>query len=144
VLAIVGGTGITGALSLANWWITQQSAPDPVQQRLKIIWSIRDTDMADIVEIKMLQERFRTTESRANLEIHISSQSGRMDPAALLQEFLESQTDLEGNTFVYISGPRGLAAGAEAGCVQQKGRLNSRHAHGGKKELEWYNASFEI
>jgi ferric-chelate reductase len=121
VLAIVGGTGITGALSLANWWISRQSTTTLTKQRLKIVWSVRDIKMADITEVHAFQERLQ-----------------------VLDSFIEAQPDSADNTFVYISGPEGLAAGAETACVQQKKQLRASRQQDRKKEISWHNATFTI
>jgi ferric-chelate reductase len=144
VLAIVGGTGITGALSLANWWISRQSTTTLTKQRLKIVWSVRDIKMADITEVHAFQERLQTLERTADLQIHVSSRSGRLLPGSVLDSFIEAQPDSADNTFVYISGPEGLAAGAETACVQQKKQLRASRQQDRKKEISWHNATFTI
>ena len=144
MLAIVGGTGITGALSLADWWITRQTTTSQTSQRLKIVWSVRDVKMMDIAEIRALQERFQSVKQTAELQIHVSSQSGRLQPGFVLETFVEAQSGSGGSTFVYISGPEGLAAGAEAACIQQKKRLRARHQQCGNGELSWHNATFTV
>jgi ferric-chelate reductase len=143
VLAIVGGTGITGAFSLADWWIPQQCTTSQTQQRLKIIWSIRDIKMADIAEIRALRQRLRSTKQTAELQIHVSSLSGRLQPGLVLDNFIEAQPH-GGSTFVYISGPEGLANGAEVACIKQQRQLRVRRQQHGSGRLSWHNATFTV
>jgi ferredoxin-NADP reductase len=144
VLAIVGGTGITGALSLGNWWISQQSTTPLTKQRLKVVWSVRDIKMADIAEVHAFQERLLTLDRTADLEIHVSSQSGRLLPGSVLDNFIEAQPDSADSTFVYISGPEGLAAGAETACIRQQKQLRASSYHNRRKEISWHNATFTV
>jgi ferric-chelate reductase len=137
----VGGTGITGALSLADWWLSQQSTTLDTQQRFKIVWSIRDVKMADLAEIRTLQDRLQRVQHTADIQIHVSSQSGRLQPGLIVDNFVEAQQDSAGSTFVYISGPEGLATGAEEACVRQKRRLRQQN---GTKEITWHNATFTV
>lgn len=136
MIAIVGGTGITGALSLANWWISRHCTIPPTKPRLKIVWSIRDIKTADIAEIYALQEHLQNLEQTADLQIHVSSQSGRLLPGPVLDSFIEVRPDSAGkNTFVYISGPEGLAAAAETACVRQKRQLRASLERNMRKEI---------
>jgi ferric-chelate reductase len=144
VLAIVGGTGTTGALSLADLWTSQQRTTSQTQQCLKIVWSIRDIKMADLAEIRALQERFSSLKQSAELQIHVSSQSGRLQPGRSLDDFVEAQPDSAGSTFVYISGPEGLATSAEAACVRRQRRTCARLRENGNGELSWHNATFTV
>jgi ferric-chelate reductase len=144
VLAIVGGTGITGALSLANWWMSRQSTTPPTKSRLKIVWSIRDINMADVAEIHAFRQRLQNLEHTADLQIHVSSQSGRLLPGLVLDNFIEAWSGSVDNTFVYISGPEGLAAAAETACVQQKRQLSASRQETGRREISWHNATFTV
>jgi ferredoxin-NADP reductase len=132
VIAIVGGTGITGALSLANWWISRQyPTTTPSKPRLKIVWSVRDIKMADIAEIHAFRERLQTLEQTADLQIHVSSQLGRLLPESVLDD-------------LYISGPEGLATSAEDACVRQKRLLRASRQPNRRKEISWHNATFTV
>lgn len=137
----MGGTGITGALSLADWWLAQQSTTLETQQRFKIVWSVRDIKMADLAEIRTLRDRLQRVQHTADIQIHVSSQSGRMQPGLIVDNFVEAQQDSAGSTFVYISGPEGLATSAEEACVRQKRRLLQQN---GTKEITWHNATFTV
>ena len=137
----MGGTGITGALSLADWWLSQQSTTLEAQQRFKIVWSVRDVKMSDLEDIRVLQDRIQRVEHTAGIQIHVSSQSGRLQPGLVVDNFIEAQNTSAGSTFVYISGPEGLAAGAEEACVRQKRRLRQQNA---TKEIAWHNATFTV
>lgn len=142
LIAIVGGTGITGALSLADWWLSQKSPRNGVHGHLRIIWTIRERTMADLAEIHALQAAMKaSTEHKASLQIHVSSETGRLDPNEAIEELLSG---LEGRAFVYISGPEGLSAGVEDACVRIK-RTKARHHVGGPPlELVSYLASFTV
>lgn len=145
MIAIVGGTGITGALSLANWWISRQyPTTTPSKPRLKIVWSVRDIKMADIAEIHAFRERLQTLEQTADLQIHVSSQLGRLLPESVLDDFIETRPDSTDNTFVYISGPEGLATSAEDACVRQKRLLRASRQPNRRKEISWHNATFTV
>ena len=60
---------------------------------------------------------------------------------AVVDNFIEAQKNSAGSTFVYISGPEGLAAGAEQACVRQKRRLRQQN---GTKEVAWHNATSTV
>jgi len=100
--------------------------------------------MADLAEIRSLQERFSSVKQIAELYIHDSSQSGRLQPALILDNFINAQSDSGGSTFVYISGPEGLAASAEAACVQQHRRMRASRQQNDNGELSWHNATFTV
>ena len=100
--------------------------------------------MADIAEIHALRQRLRSVQQAADLQIHISSQSGRLQPGLVLDNFIEAQSSSVKSTFVYISGPEGLAFGAEAACVQQKRRQRSSRRQNGDKGISWHNATFTV
>lgn len=137
----MGGTEITGALSLADWWLSQQSTTLEAQQRFKIVWSVRDVKMADLAEIRTLQDRLQRVEHSAEIQIHVSSQSSRLQPGLVVDNFIEAHNTSARSTFVYISGPEGLAASAEEACVRQKRRLRQQN---GTKEIAWHNATFMV
>lgn len=63
VLCVIGGTGISGALSLANTYITLKMSGKPcVTRRFSILWSLRDTEDADLVDVS---SRFCPVDTRS-------------------------------------------------------------------------------
>jgi NAD(P)H-flavin reductase len=100
--------------------------------------------MADIAEVHAFQERLQNLEQTADLHIHVSSQSGRLLPGPVLDTFMEARPDSAHNTFVYISGPEGLAAATETACIRQKRQLMASRQQNGKKEISWHNATFVL
>lgn len=105
------------------------------------MWSIRHVKTADFVEIRTLHDRLQRAKHTADIQIHVSSQSGRMQPGPVVDNFVEAQQDSAGSTFVYISGPEGLATGAEEACIRQKRRLRKQN---GTNEITWHNATFTV
>lgn len=97
--------------------------------------------MADLAEIRTLRDRLQRVQHTADIQIHVSSQSGRMQPGLIVDNFVEAQQDSAGSTFVYISGPEGLATGAEEACIRQKRRLRQQN---GTKGITWHNATFTV
>lgn len=129
--------------SAGNDWYTAS----PHKQHLQIVWSIRHAKTADIAEIHTLQKRLQRSvkQPSANLEIHESSVSHRLQPNLILGNFMNAQDDPNGGgTFVYISGPAGLAADAEAACIEQKRQLRAKHRQGANGEISWHNATFTL
>jgi hypothetical protein len=72
-----------------------------------------------------------------------SSLSGRLQHELVLNNFIEAQPH-GGSTFVYISGPEGLANGAEVACIKQQRELRVRRQQHGSGELSWHNATFTV
>jgi hypothetical protein len=98
--------------------------------------------MADIAEVQALRESHST--ANIDLQIHVSSQLGHMNPEAVLDDFVKSQPGSTGNTFVYVSGPEGLTSAAETACVKQKRLLRASRGTGTINEFDWYSASFAV
>ncbi|KAK4579800.1 hypothetical protein LTR86_000001 [Recurvomyces mirabilis] len=125
LLLIVGGTGITGAISIANWWADNYGSRTDESRSLRLIWSVRTEDEVHLREIQDLQITmavFRNMETA----IHVSGRQGRLHPGNELSRFLASRAGTHIDAWVYVSGPDGLLAAAEAACVEQAKHL--RHA----------------
>jgi len=57
VVCMIGGTGISGALSLANTFLALKASGKPcVTERLSIVWSIRETEDAELVDVSGMTE----------------------------------------------------------------------------------------
>ncbi|KAJ3948444.1 uncharacterized protein N0V96_002695 [Colletotrichum fioriniae] len=52
IVCIVGGTGITGALSLASWWLEKR----PANSTFTLVWAVRHREAAAITEWTQLQK----------------------------------------------------------------------------------------
>lgn len=73
LLLLVGGTGITGALTIANWWAENFGSRTDQSKSLRLAWSVRTEDVARLSEVQDLQifiAAFRNME----FNIHISGQ----------------------------------------------------------------------
>ncbi|QIX01961.1 hypothetical protein AMS68_007478 [Peltaster fructicola] len=132
IIVLAAGTGVTGALSLARWWaIRNRSAP---HGSLRIVWSVRDVDMAELQEVQYVQAY---ADEFANMEfiIHDSSTKGRIN----MHQEMGSALQAGSRTWVYISGPETFSADAEAACWERKTKLGH-----GQDSLAWYTASYAV
>ena len=129
---------------MADGWLSRQNTASPHHQRVQIVWSIRTAKTAEITEIHTLRKRLQSLKQTANLEIHDSSTLGRLDPNLVLNKFMEAQGNTEGRSFVYISGPAGLAAAAEAACIERKKQVRAKYQQGAHREISWHNATFTL
>ncbi|KAI1319315.1 hypothetical protein F5Y16DRAFT_418044 [Xylariaceae sp. FL0255] len=119
LLCIVGGTGVTGALSLAVWWAEHRACSDD-NARFCLIWTWVELD-----------EAWRSG-SATNMRtvLHVSSESSRLDVMEILRKSLADgarvfkQEKNEGcRTEVYVSGPSGLLTLSERVCLQLQREL---------------------
>ena len=131
IICIVGGTGLTGAYSLAMWWLSARSKE--TNATFLLIWTVRYRDTALLREWQELEERSRTEGGgRFILKVHVSSEDGRLDVGAMLRQRLGSQSteahakgqekgtaliSLARSAWVYVSGPDGLLCQADDACV---------------------------
>ena len=130
IICLIGGTGITGALSIADWFLTHR-AQDPKAQ-LILLWTVREIETSRLAEWRRL---CWATDSAAKfgVRLHVSSESGRMDVGEELR-FVLSDCEL-GDTeaaWVYVSGPAGLLTAAEDACCD----IESEMRRARKKGLE--------
>lgn len=148
ILCIVGGTGITGALSLAERFVRIKTSPDSSEytcQNLNVVWSIRNTEDAPLTDIASLQAK--AVEAGVDLPFrrHVTgSGRARMDFDKVISEWVV-QTGVVvdgkkggGKLWVYFSGPQGFMNTGEASCVALRNELQL----GGT--LEWYSAKWEV
>nr|XP_036578995.1 uncharacterized protein CTRU02_10924 [Colletotrichum truncatum]KAF6786426.1 hypothetical protein CTRU02_10924 [Colletotrichum truncatum] len=90
IVCIVGGTGFTGAYSLAIWWLRMRSAAD--NSRFTLVWTVRHAQMTKVKEWLDLQEAAASTPN-LNVVAHISSESGRLDVSQWIRYSLSIDQD---------------------------------------------------
>lgn len=134
MLAIVGGTGITGALSIARWWAATHGPSR--DKTLRIVWSVRDKAMAQLQEVSDITQLL-VPFAKAEVVVHVSNVDGRLD----LEHEIKLAAEASARTFVYISGPGGFSADAENACWIQKRTCERSGEHG---TLDWYIASYAV
>jgi hypothetical protein len=153
ILCIVGGTGLTGAYSLAVWWLETRALTD--DSTFTFVWSIRNKESASLGEWQKLENKAAST-PRLELITHVSSENGRLDPAMHVNRALgsdavlpsphsvdEKQSTSKETVWVYSSGPDGLINATEDACVKA-----GREVRAGRKkkigEIAWYMAKWEV
>ncbi|CAH0046840.1 unnamed protein product [Clonostachys solani] len=156
IICIVGGTGITGAYSLAMWWIKAKGSID--DSRFTLIWSIRHEEMAYLKEWQELKAMAGTIRSLDVFE-HVSSLSERLNPSNCIRHCLELGQEYEAMrsethsscaermAWVYSSGPDGLIQATESACVAARQEIHDIVKTGRKPtvlELDWYMAKWEV
>ena len=166
IICIVGGTGLTGAFSLAMWWLSVRSKEPNAS--FALIWTVRRRDTALLREWQELEGRASTEGSgKMSLKVHVSSEEGRMDVGAALKQRLSSQIaepeahEREKGTalisparsaWVYVSGPDGLLRQADDACVNLEHEVRAarrkRRPHGDGylevETLDHYVAKWEV
>ncbi|KAI9147991.1 Heterokaryon incompatibility protein [Paramyrothecium foliicola] len=117
VVCIVGGTGITGACSLAHWWLDTCSD----NTRFTLVWTVRNRDSAKVREWAELEERAKSNGS-LSLFSHVSSETGRLEPMSVLRQALcfDHGIDIARQEYgwVYSSGPDSLLNSTQRACVE--------------------------
>lgn len=166
LVCLVGGTGLTGAYSLAMWWLeTRSREPNAT---FSMIWTVRYRDTALLRDWQDLEGRVRTAGlGKAHLRIHVSSEEGRIDVGqALRREVLGSAAGVETHSgeketmptptsqsaWIYVSGPEGLLRQAEDTCVQLEHEVRASRRKATKagdcqlgiETLEHYVAKWEV
>ncbi|GAB7346183.1 hypothetical protein MBLNU457_4924t1 [Dothideomycetes sp. NU457] len=144
VLCVIGGTGISGALSLANTYIALKMSGKPcLTQRFSILWSLRDTEDADLVDVSNMLALAAKAEIDVVLEKHITGTGrSRLDFTTALPQRLAG----EESTWVYFSGPDGLMNAAEQACIDFKSarRRADKAAKISSPRLDWYCAKWDV
>ncbi|KAK0369386.1 hypothetical protein CLIM01_13250 [Colletotrichum limetticola] len=148
IVCVVGGTGITGALSLASWWLDKR----PANSAFTLVWAVRHKEATTITEWAQLQEAASSV-PELTVVAHVSSESGRLDPTSCIRGALiagqHTKMDSAGHAWVYSSGPAGLISTVERSCIEaRKGIVAGR---GGRStdswkvnDLGWYMAKWEV
>ncbi|KAK3049266.1 hypothetical protein LTR09_009444 [Extremus antarcticus] len=135
VVCVVGGTGLTGAYSLALWWMERRARES--DSRFVLIWTVRSRETAELAEWRELAERVVVEAPNVSVVLHVSSEQGRLNVAAALREQLatapqSTRAQAEKDTiptesperhttdrsaWVYVSGPAGLLNSTDNACV---------------------------
>lgn len=153
VICIVGGTGLTGAYSLALWWLKTRS--QDAEAEFQLVWTVRYNNTTNIKEWGELKE---LASAVPNMKIwtHVSSESGRVDTQGQLREILSAGP--RGRTtvpvkshkaWVYISGPESLLSSTEMACLATRREVRTCSRQQGSQswlvaDLEWYSAKWEV
>lgn len=147
ILAVVGGTGITGALSLANWFALTHGSSPRTAKSFRLVWTIRKRATEQLREVQELQSLMRATPNMDFL-IHESSSAGRLNAEDTLSGFLRPKDEQpRGKVWVYVSGPEGLLRSVETACVKHRRSLQTEtRADNGNTavDLDWYVARWEV
>lgn len=151
IVCIVGGTGLTGAYSLALWWLEHRQR-DP-RARFTLIWTVRHRDTAQLLEWQELEERARTIGTCVELNLHVSSEQGRMVAMEALRSAFgrsdEKASICEEKAWIYVSGPAGLLDDTEDACVAlqsetRRARKAQRDTGLTVNHLDHYIARWEV
>lgn len=162
VLCVAGGTGITGALCLANWWLsTRAGNAGDRRSKFRLVWSVRNRETAELDEVVELRRRIEET-ANSGFRLHVSAGNGRLDAERCLEEFcfdpdrpiLEESKEgtatesTRGKTWVYCSGPDGLLEATETACIKVEKEIRrskkKQAARGRVETLEWYIARWSL
>lgn len=152
VICIVGGTGLTGAYSLAVWWLKHRSQ-DP-QAMFQLVWTVRHSSMTNIREWRELEEMVAPV-SNMDIRVHVSSESGRMDTEGYLRDMLSNGSrsttipHMRHKAWVYVSGPESLLISTEMACLAIRRRVRNGQKQQDSHswlvaDLEWYSAKWEV
>ncbi|KAH8783063.1 hypothetical protein F5883DRAFT_599431 [Diaporthe sp. PMI_573] len=152
VICIVGGTGLTGAYSLALWWLKNRS--QDAQAEFQLVWTVRYNNTTDIREWRELEDMVASVPNMT-IRVHVSSEFGRIDTEGQLRDILSTGSrdttvpDKHHKAWVYISGPKSLLSSTEVACLatRRKVRTASRQQDSQSwlvADLEWYSAKWEL
>lgn len=137
----MGGTGITGALSIARWWNARYQMQRQTSKSFRIVWTVRDSKQAEFTDV---QEVLKYTQSDPRIEfcVYDSKQSGRLDAQKELESFLGGMTKRTGRIWLYASGPPGLLDSTQEACLKIQKGLKKKHDGPEGTNLEWHVASY--
>ncbi|PSK37292.1 hypothetical protein B9Z65_2034 [Elsinoe australis] len=155
VLCVVGGTGITGALTLAEMFIERcrdaktisEVAVSPfMTTKMTILWTLKEAEDADLADVRHIKNLARQVGADLVFEKHLTGpERQRLDVAASIKHFLDEsngeKSDMQygTSTWVYFSGPSKLMEAGEAACFE----IREGKKYGGN-ELEWYSARWDV
>lgn len=166
IVCLVGGTGLTGAYSMAMWWLEARSR-EP-NATFSMIWTVRNRDTALLRECRELEDRVSAVGlGKFSLRVHVSSEEGRIDVGeALRQEVFASTAAAElheegkaivskpmgQSAWIYVSGPEGLVRQAEYACIKLEQEVRASRTKGtklgdsqlGLETLEHHVAKWEV
>ena len=137
VICIVGGTGLTGAYSLARWWYANRGHES--NGSFTLVWTARQAEALQLEEWVELQGLCAVS-GNMRLVGHCSSQGGRLDVTRVLEETL-AKKDLRneksgGHAWVYASGPNGLLTTTADACIDMEAKLRRARKSGGQSGLK--------
>lgn len=141
VLLLAGGTGITGAISIADWWVSRNSYRNLSNESLCLIWTVRDGKVARLQEVQDLQLRAEECPN-FKLKVHVSGEAGRLNVGAEIDHFISSGQTGDKRLWVYASGTEAFLDDAEAACVRHKKSLGIRKQRASRARLDWHIANY--
>lgn len=149
VICFVGGTGLTGAYSLALWWL--EFRKQEPKARFTLLWMVRDRKTTELEEWRMLLERTSCVENMMII-VHVSSEKGRLNISKWLTDNLSTDKaedeGMNGKAWAYGSGPEGLLSVVEDECISMamKTRRSATKPGSGLlvNELDFYIAKWEV
>ncbi|KAF4997981.1 hypothetical protein FGRMN_3501 [Fusarium graminum] len=148
IVCIVGGSGLTGGLSLAHWWLESHRP----HSRFDLIWTVRQRENTRLAEWQHL-EGMANIVSGLEVRVHISSESGRLDAGQALRHALSARDSVvpaaQGQAWVYSSGPSALLSATQRACVAMKKDIQHDMGPSHEKgwivgDLTWYMARWEV
>ena len=135
---IVAGTGISGALSLANTFLTlkgtaQNDTQPPrkcVTDRFTIFWSIRSSENADLLDVQMMMTEAHALGVQIELHRHLTGVGKqRLNFKETIERCISPVESVEkpvtddrpthrrpGDTWIYFSGPTAFMNDGETAC----------------------------
>jgi len=150
VVCVVGGTGLTGAYSLARWWYQHCSSEQDAH--FTLIWTARAREAFDLEEWIELIEMCASSPNMS-LQAHCTTESGRLDISTELRNMFardaEKEPKVDGSAWVYASGPNGLLTAVSDACVDLEAELRVSKKAGTESELAisaltHYTAEWEV
>lgn len=150
VVCVVGGTGLTGAYSLAHWWL--ENRKNDRNARFVLVWTVRHRETADLAEWKSLVQQVQQSDTNMHLQLHVSSEQGRLDMQKTLRDCLsvspsntnekDGQRDRRSlprqSAWIYASGPAGMLDAADDACIDLQCELKRQ-----RKQSKTENGSGE-
>ena len=151
IVCIVGGTGLTGAYSIAQWWLKSRAHIDGTS--LSLVWTIRHRSKAALKEWQELETQVAGN-SRVRVILQVTSEQGRLNVNEVLRGNLATSFDGKEKTdqsaastetaWVYLSGPEGLLQAGESACVEVQRQIRKGNQDFGVQRLDYYSAKWEV
>jgi ferric-chelate reductase len=154
IICIVGGTGFTGAHSLAQWWLRARAPFD--DSRFSFVWTVRQAEGAQLKEWSVLEE-IAASNPRLALTTHVSSEKGRLDPLEQMRECLGltsgsspapyQDPQLKPSAWVYCAGPDSLIRSTHAACFQVRQEISrtiKEEGYAPVEKIDWHMAKWHV
>lgn len=152
VICIVGGTGLTGAYSLAVWWLKHR-CQDALAE-FQLVWTVRYNSTTNIREWQQLEEIVASVPNMS-LRVHVSSESGRLDTEGRLRIFLSDEQGrhaapgISRKAWMYVSGPESLLSTTETAFLAVRREIINAWKLKNPQtwvvaDLECYSAKWEV